>query len=70
MEKSKVYYTSMRTGFDNGLLDKLKRLITSGEVLIGVSVSKTLILTENILPLKCTSESPAIWHFSAPIMQK
>mgnify|MGYP000553253959 FL=1 len=27
MEKSKVYYTSMRTGFDNGLLDKLKRLI-------------------------------------------
>lgn len=27
MEKSKVYYTSMRTGFDNGLPDKLKRLI-------------------------------------------
>ena len=27
MENSKVYYTSMRTGFDNGLLDKLKRLI-------------------------------------------
>ena len=27
MEKSKVYYTSMRTGFDNGRLDKLKRLI-------------------------------------------
>ena len=63
MEKSKVYYTSMRTGFDNGLLDKLKRLIKR-------PVSKTLILTENILPLKCTSESPAIWHFSAPIMQK
>ena len=27
MEKAKVYYTSMRTGFDDGLLSKLKRLI-------------------------------------------
>lgn len=27
MEKSKVYYTNMRTGFDDGLLNKLQRLI-------------------------------------------
>ena len=27
MEKSKVYFTDMRTGFDDGLLNKLKRLI-------------------------------------------
>ena len=27
MEKAKVYYTSMRTGFNCGLLDKLKKLI-------------------------------------------
>ena len=27
MEKSKVYYTTMRTGFEDGLLNKLKRLI-------------------------------------------
>lgn len=27
MEKSKVYYTNMRTGFNNNLLDKLKKLI-------------------------------------------
>ena len=59
MEKSKVYYTSMRTGFDNGLLDKLKRLI-----------KKAGIENIDLLPLKCTSESPAIWHFSVPIMQK
>ena len=58
MEKSKVYYTSMRTGFDNGLLDKLKRLIKKAGI-------------ENIdFDGKCTSESPAIWHFSVPIMQK
>ena len=28
MEKSKVYYTTMRTGFEDGLLNKLKRLIS------------------------------------------
>ena len=27
MDKSKVYYTNMRTGFNNNLLDKLKKLI-------------------------------------------
>ncbi|MGN8630475.1 DUF362 domain-containing protein [Blautia sp. HCP3S3_G3] len=27
MEKAKVYYTNMRTGFNDGLLDKLRRLI-------------------------------------------
>lgn len=27
MEKAKVYYTNMRTGFDDGLLNKLERLI-------------------------------------------
>lgn len=25
MDKSKVYYTNMRTGFNNNLLDKLKK---------------------------------------------
>ena len=55
MEKSKVYYTSMRTGFDNGLLDKLKRLIKKAGI-------------ENID--FDGKYSPAIWHFSVPIMQK
>ena len=38
MEKSKVYYTSMRTGFDNGLLDKLKRLIKKAGIENGYRV--------------------------------
>ena len=32
MEKSKVYYTNLRTGFNNGLLDKLKRLIKAAGI--------------------------------------
>lgn len=32
MEKSKVYYTNLRTGFNNGLLDKLKRLIKTAGI--------------------------------------
>ena len=27
MDKAKVYYTNLRTGFNNNLLDKLKKLI-------------------------------------------
>ena len=32
MEKSKVYYTNMRTGFNNNLLDKLARLIKTAGI--------------------------------------
>lgn len=32
MEKAKVYYTDLRTGFNNGLLDKLKRLIKAAGI--------------------------------------
>ena len=32
MGKSKVYYTNLRTGFNNGLLDKLKRLIKAAGI--------------------------------------
>lgn len=63
MEKSKVYYTSMRTGFDNGLLDKLKRLIKKAGI-------ENIDFDGKYTAIKCTSESPAIWHFSVPIMQK
>ena len=63
MDKSKVYYTNMRTGFNNNLLDKLKKLS-------GKQVSKQLILTANILLSKSISASREIWHFSVPITQR
>ena len=63
MEKSKVYYTSMRTGFDNGLLDKLKRLIKKAGI-------ENIDFDGKYTAIKMHFGEPAIWHFSVPIMQK
>ncbi len=51
MEKSKVYFTSMRTKINDNLLQKLERLIKTA----GIEI---LILRENMLPSKI--------HFGEP----
>ena len=62
MEKSKVYYTTMRTGFEDGLLNKLKRLIKPA--------SETLILTENIQPSRSISVNQATLPISVLTMRR
>ena len=63
MEKSKVYFTSMRTKINDNLLQKLERLIKTA----GIEI---LILRENMLPSKFISANPATWPICAQIMQK
>lgn len=63
MEKSKVYFTSMKTSFSENLPQKLERLMkTAGIGSIDLRISMP--------PSKSISENPEIWLSCGPIMRQ
>ena len=56
MEKSKVYFTNLRTTFDCNLLQKLKKLITAA----GIGTLKSTLASRGTWPF-CGPTTPRWW---------
>mgnify|MGYP000343930977 CR=1 FL=1 len=64
MEKAKVYFTDMRTGYGGlSLPQKLAKLIKAA----GIGI---LISTKSLPPLKFISANPATYRICAPTMPR
>lgn len=62
MEKAKVYFSDLRTSPTSNLLDKMERLLKRA----GIS----FLYKTALPPSRYISANRAIWHTSAPTMQR
>lgn len=63
MEKAKVYFSDLRTSPTSNLLDKMERLLKRAGI-------GQLPLQDSFTAIKIHSANRAIWHTSAPTMQR
>lgn len=63
MEKAKVYFSDLRTSPTSNLLDKMERLLKRAGI-------GQLPLQDSFTASRYISANRAIWHTSAPTMQR
>lgn len=64
MEKAKVYFSDLRTSPTSNLLDKMERLLKRA------GIGQLFLYKTALPPSRYISANRAIWHTSAPTMQR